>query len=297
MPVVFPSCRPHQVGGTRRDAQSETYSSCRHCKSVMQSGLVVSHEMSCRLHGKKCGSCGVFVQQRQWSGFLGRGHEAMCPKGGKCRHCGVFMQKGEVAGHEMSCRLNGKKCGSCGVFVQQREWTRFFGGHHTVCSKGGKCHFCAQCMSTSQMDLHESRCSMNGRNCRHCNKFFQQLQIGSHESSCSSATPTFHDGQTITAYHGTKPDRAVSILREQRFRPSVGGTLGAGVYCSENTAKARTYGTCIFELRVTVGHMKRVLRPDKSWQNEGYDSVSYNGGLTEICVKDPKHIVIVRQIQ
>ena len=60
---------------------------------------------------------------------------------------------------------------------------------------------------------------------------------------------------TITMYHGTTRSNARSIQREG-FRPSSGGMLGPGVYCSRDINKARQYGGSngvILKLEVSVG--------------------------------------------
>ena len=114
----------------------------------------------------------------------------------------------------------------------------------------------------------------------------------------TESTPS-SSSQIVVAYHGTKPDRAASIQREKRFRPSTHGTLGPGVYVSEMIEKAQGYGSCLFELRVRLGRILDSTRASKTWQAEGFDScrLSGNGRLTEICVKNPNQIEIVKQIK
>ena len=66
-------------------------------------------------------------------------------------------------------------------------------------------------------------------------------------------------------YHATSPENAESILAEGRFRPSLGGMLGAGVYASHSFEKAWWHGQrnvdaggrfVVFKLLVYVGRVK-----------------------------------------
>ncbi|XP_069077597.1 uncharacterized protein [Pleurodeles waltl] len=113
-------------------------------------------------------------------------------------------------------------------------------------------------------------------------------------------------GHGYTMYHGTQKSNAKSIVTSG-FRPSAGGTLGAGVYCSRNKQKAMCYpALCsdsdrvVFILKVRVGKVKKIDRAGVSlqatWHQNGYDTAwlpPTNGGYEEDCVWDPKRITIV----
>ncbi len=64
-------------------------------------------------------------------------------------------------------------------------------------------------------------------------------------------------------YHGTLKTNAPGII-SSGFRPSTGGTLGPGVYCSRNINKAMGYPLCatndrvVLKLRVRVGKVKKL---------------------------------------
>lgn len=108
-------------------------------------------------------------------------------------------------------------------------------------------------------------------------------------------------------YHGTLKTNAPTII-SSGFRPSTGGTLGPGVYCSRNINKAMGYPLCatndrvVLKLRVRVGKVKKLegqsLNLQTSWHQQGYDTAwlpaSASGvGLEEDCVWDPKRITVV----
>ncbi|XP_077089236.1 uncharacterized protein LOC143740941 [Siphateles boraxobius] len=108
-----------------------------------------------------------------------------------------------------------------------------------------------------------------------------------------------------TMYHGTLKTNAPAII-SSGFRPSVGGTLGPGVYCSRDINKAMGYPACapndrvVFKLRVRVGKVKRVdmqsLNQMTSWHQNGYDTAWLPAsvfGLEEDCVFDPKRLTVI----
>ncbi|XP_018941488.2 gig2-like protein DreN isoform X1 [Cyprinus carpio] len=108
-------------------------------------------------------------------------------------------------------------------------------------------------------------------------------------------------------YHGTHKSNAPAII-SSGFRPSAGGTLGPGVYCSRNINKAMGYPACapndrvILKLRVRVGKVKKIegqsLNLKTTWHQQGYDTAwlpatASGVGLEEDCVWDPKRITVV----
>ncbi|XP_067278754.1 gig2-like protein DreN [Pseudorasbora parva] len=107
-----------------------------------------------------------------------------------------------------------------------------------------------------------------------------------------------------TMYHGTHKTNAPAII-STGFRPSAGGTLGPGVYCSRDINKAMGYPACapndrvVLKLRVRVGKVKRIdsqsLNLMTSWHQNGYDTAWLPAavyGLEEDCVFDPKRLTV-----
>eukprot|EP00063_Salmo_salar_P054066 XP_014028901.1 PREDICTED: uncharacterized protein LOC106586289 [Salmo salar] len=111
--------------------------------------------------------------------------------------------------------------------------------------------------------------------------------------------------QGYTMYHGTHRDSARAIITGG-FRPSAGGTLGPGVYCSRDIAKAQGYPSgcppgehVVLQLKVRVGRVKKIDGQNvamwHSWQQSGYDTAwlpSTVVGHEEDCVKDPKRVAV-----
>ncbi|XP_076836274.1 uncharacterized protein LOC143481948 isoform X2 [Brachyhypopomus gauderio] len=109
-----------------------------------------------------------------------------------------------------------------------------------------------------------------------------------------------------TMYHGTHKSNASAII-SSGFRPSAGGTLGAGVYCSRDINKAMGYpGGCgtndrvVLKLRVRVGKVKKMdtqsLHLMTTWHQQGYDTAWLPAsmfGCEEDCVWDPKRLSVV----
>lgn len=108
-----------------------------------------------------------------------------------------------------------------------------------------------------------------------------------------------------TMYHGTLKTNAPAII-SSGFRPSLGGTLGPGVYCSRDINKAMGYPACapndrvVLKLRVRVGKVKRIdmqsLNLKTSWHQNGYDTAWLPAsvfGLEEDCVFDPKRLTVI----
>ncbi|KAM6951835.1 uncharacterized protein FYW47_015315 [Aplochiton taeniatus] len=108
-----------------------------------------------------------------------------------------------------------------------------------------------------------------------------------------------------TMYHGTHRSNADAIITGG-FRCSGGGTLGPGVYCSRDIAKAKGYpGFCsdqdrvVFQLNVRVGRVKRMDMQNSqmwsTWHQNGYDTAWLPPGLgshEEDCVADPKRVTV-----
>jgi len=111
------------------------------------------------------------------------------------------------------------------------------------------------------------------------------------------------EGKVYDMYHGTSPEAARNI-RQNGFRRSADGMLGAGVYLSRDLRKAQAYGTTILRCKVSVGKVKCINHQghplQKSWHQHGYDTAwvppncgMVGSGLEEDCIYDPKRIRIV----
>jgi len=104
------------------------------------------------------------------------------------------------------------------------------------------------------------------------------------------------EGRTMTMYHGTSSTNAQSILANG-FKPSIGGTLGAGVYVSADRVKATLHGDHILTVEVTPGKTLKIdssnFHLGRSWAARGYDSAWIPTGRTETCVADPARIRVV----
>ncbi|XP_017574449.1 gig2-like protein DreN [Pygocentrus nattereri] len=130
--------------------------------------------------------------------------------------------------------------------------------------------------------------------------------------ACYEKAKHLHPGQApkrshgYTMYHGTHKSNAPAII-STGFRPSMGGTLGPGVYCSRDINKAMAYpGSCatndrvVLKLRVRVGKVKKIdaqsIHLQTTWHQNGYDTAwlpSTMGGYEEDCVWDPKRLTVV----
>ncbi|KAM9451552.1 uncharacterized protein Hap1MRO34_021852 isoform 1-T2 [Clarias gariepinus] len=129
-----------------------------------------------------------------------------------------------------------------------------------------------------------------------CCENFKQLQPGQ--------APKKSHGYTM--FHGTHKNNAQAIITTG-FRPSGGGTLGAGVYCSRDINKAMCYpGGCgptdrvVFKLQVRVGKVKKIdsqsMHLMTTWHQHGYDTAWLPAsvcGFEEDCVRDPKRLTVV----
>ncbi|XP_072517479.1 uncharacterized protein [Salminus brasiliensis] len=130
--------------------------------------------------------------------------------------------------------------------------------------------------------------------------------------ACSEKAKHLQPGQApkkshgYTMYHGTHKSNAPAII-SSGFKPSMGGTLGAGVYCSRDINKAMGYPAgcgpndrVVFKLRVRVGKVKRIdaqsWNMKTTWHQQGYDTAwlpSTVSGFEEDCVWDPKRLTVV----
>lgn len=105
-----------------------------------------------------------------------------------------------------------------------------------------------------------------------------------------------------TMFHATSVESARAIIANG-FQQSSNGTLGQGVYCSRDVAKAEGYGELIFKLRVHVGRVKCIDRDGPlrtTWNSHGYNSawIPPNCGLLgsgreEDCVFNPRRVEII----
>ncbi|KAK3523520.1 hypothetical protein QTP70_001888 [Hemibagrus guttatus] len=129
-----------------------------------------------------------------------------------------------------------------------------------------------------------------------CCETYKELQPGQ--------APKKSHGYTM--FHGTHKSNAQTIITNG-FKPSAGGTLGAGVYCSRDINKASSYpALCapndrvVLKLRVRVGKVKRIdnqcMQLQTTWHQQGYDTAWLPAsvfGLEEDCVWDPKRLTVV----
>lgn len=112
-------------------------------------------------------------------------------------------------------------------------------------------------------------------------------------------------GRVYTMFHGTHKSNAKAIITSG-FKPSAGGTLGPGVYCSRDLNKAMAYPAfcasndrVVFRLLVRVGKVKKIdgqgVNLINSWHQNGYDTawLPASMGREEDCVWDPKRLTVV----
>jgi len=97
-------------------------------------------------------------------------------------------------------------------------------------------------------------------------------------------------------YHATDAANIEPILRDG-FRPSTGGTLGAGIYCSLTMDKASDYGNTIFRLLVYPGKTFNATSGSQhsSWQDE-FSSAwipPSTSTLEENCIRSGNQIRIL----
>ncbi len=113
-----------------------------------------------------------------------------------------------------------------------------------------------------------------------------------------------YDGaSTRVGYHGTSREYAASIISGGFDRSDASKMLGAGVYWSDDVAKAKAYGPVLLKLEVRPGRVKKIDRQNhplqKTWQAE-YDTAwvpskcgMVPSGLSENCTYDPARLKVV----
>ncbi|KAL4658610.1 hypothetical protein GN956_G3203 [Arapaima gigas] len=120
----------------------------------------------------------------------------------------------------------------------------------------------------------------------------------------SGQAPSWGHGYIM--YHGTHKNNAHTIIMSG-FKPSAGGTLGPGVYCSRDINKALGYPAfcppderVVLKLWVKVGKVKRIdaqnIHLATSWHQNGYDTAWLPPSMgihEEDCVWDPKRLTVI----
>jgi len=124
---------------------------------------------------------------------------------------------------------------------------------------------------------------------------------------CATTLQPVSSRTEITAYHGTTCANAQKI-KLTGFRPSTNGMLGAGVYFSQDLAKAQRYGGLsgrILQLRIQVGDVIRIDHKghhrkhtwhhdhDTAWVPPHCHMVASE--LEEGCVANPRRITLLHQ--
>lgn len=173
---------------------------------------------------------------------------------------------------------------------------------HSVKFARISCHCCVQFLLTDQLIPD---CKLSNMSLR-----FYGWEATKDDELRASQRPL--NRQVYTMYHGTSVASARSIIANG-FWQSTRGMLGRGVYVSRNKKKAELYpyggsdaDRVIFELRVSVGRVKRIDKDNHelqfSWHDEHYDTAwvppncgmkSAPKGLEEDCVYDPKNVEVV----
>jgi hypothetical protein len=124
------------------------------------------------------------------------------------------------------------------------------------------------------------------------------------------AQAVFAGSSNRIGYHGTNSSAALSIITGG-FRPSTDGMLGAGVYWSDDVAKARAYTNdgSILRVQVKVGKVKRIDRQghplQKTWHLTHHTAWlpaqahlpaadrMVPSGLSENCTHEPSRLRVV----
>lgn len=156
------------------------------------------------------------------------------------------------------------------------------------------CPFCYRAIRAADRDQHVLfECEKNIKECYICKELCPIAKFAEHVFSCGN-------GKEVTMFHGTSLENAKSIV-ENGFQPSTKGTLGEGVYLSQNISKAKHYGPVIVECVVVVGKtiviQRRGQKEQKCWASLGFDSAwippcssAAVSGLEEHCIRDPKRV-------
>ena len=161
----------------------------------------------------------------------------------------------------------------------------------------GGCCYCGAELSSEEVDAHGKRCYMS------------PFRLG-RQLLAAHLPANLRKGHLLfEMFHGTSSENAKAIEHEG-FRPSVGGMLGPGVYCSRDLKKARRYGAVVLRLAVSLGRVITIDRRghplQKTWQTAqggGFDAawVPPNcgvvpSGLEENCVRSPSQIQVLGRL-
>jgi len=188
-----------------------------------------------------------------------------------------LLQKGAVGGTDRAAQLEA-------TYVTQLQRMQY--REKAACF--GECCYCGRDLDPEDMDEHAKLCYMS------------PLRVGRRL------------GQTgeFEMFHGTSPENAASIEKEG-FRPSLGGMLGPGVYCSRDLRKARRYGAVVLRVAVTLGRVITIDRPghplQRIWQTAlggSFDAAwvppccgVVASGLEENCVRSPLQIRVLGRVR
>jgi ubiquitin len=176
----------------------------------------------------------------------------------------------------------------------------------------GGCYFCHKMKQNPGARSHKSQNCIDPRNSHGKNARPQTAGVPQTPRGGGGAANTF-GGMVMTMYHGTSGAnaRVIKAAGVNGLRPSTGGMLGAGVYCSREQKKALAYardktggnsGGVIFVLRVHVGKVKAIRSMgdplQQTWHAAGYNTAwvppGVNpSGLEEDCVWNPQRVTIV----
>ena len=109
--------------------------------------------------------------------------------------------------------------------------------------------------------------------------------------------PSGFQDRIYVMYHATNHSNVQSILTNG-FNLSTGGTLGAGVYVSEDINKTIPYGDVTLKLVVYVGKTIQISAENrakmKTWHNEANSAwIPSSNRLSENCVRKSKQIRVI----
>ncbi|CAE7030739.1 HEF3 [Symbiodinium natans] len=164
----------------------------------------------------------------------------------------------------------------------------------------GGCCYCGTELAPEEVEAHGRKCYMS------------PFRLGRQLVKARPSSPSEDlndDTLLFEMFHGTSPENASSIERHG-FRPSVGGMLGPGIYCSRDLRKARRYGSVVLRLAVSLGRVITISyrgHPlQTTWQTfEGgcFDAAwvppqcgVVPSGLEENCVRSPSQIQVLGRV-
>ncbi|CAE7532535.1 NEW1 [Symbiodinium necroappetens] len=159
----------------------------------------------------------------------------------------------------------------------------------------GGCCYCGVDLAPEEVDAHGRKCHLSPF------RFGRPLARANSKGSA--------DVLVFEMFHGTSPECASAIER-QGFKPSVGGMLGPGIYCSRDLRKARKYGSVVLRLAVSLGRVITINyrgHPlQTTWQTEEGGSFDaawvpprcgvVPSGLEENCVRSPSQIEVLGRV-